>query len=145
MNQHRQTAEQDSAGPSADVANVNNRLSTLRSMFANPRMTYAAIGQQFGISKQRIGQLARKLKTDRRRRERERIAHRLTFSNKTGYSPEVLMVIRSIKRLGFEVLPYRTMRSNGWLRTACRRSPADQWRALPDLRPSPHSRKRMPW
>jgi len=82
-------------------------LSRLQSLLSDSHYTYEAIGRRFGVSKQRIGQLAQKFAIDGRQRERQRNLRRLAFSHGVGYSADVLAVIRAVKRLGLEVLPYR--------------------------------------
>jgi hypothetical protein len=77
----------------------------LLSLLIDSQHTYEAIGRRFGVSKQRIGQLALIMGIDGRQRERQRISRRRT-SSRNGYSADVLAVIRAIKRLGLEVLPY---------------------------------------
>jgi hypothetical protein len=99
-----------------DRTHGQGSLLRLRSLLSDSRNTYEAIGRRFGLSRQRIGQLARELAIDGQQRERQRNLRRLVFSDGNGYSDGVLAVIRAIKRLGFEVLPYRYRRShNNWL------------------------------
>jgi biotin operon repressor len=81
----------------------------LLSLLRDSYETYQAIGQRFGVSRQRIYQLAHKLKIDGRQRERQRTLRRLFSSN--GYSADVGAVIHAIKKLGFDVEPYRTHRT----------------------------------
>lgn len=81
----------------------------LLSLLRDSYETYQAIGQRFGVSRQRIYQLARKLKIDGRQRERQRTLRRLFSWN--GYSADVRAVIHTIKKLGFPVEPYRTHRT----------------------------------
>jgi len=90
-----------------DHVHGEGSLSRLQSLLSDHRMTYEAIGLRFGVSKQRIGQLALIMGIDGRQRERQRHSHGLVLSRRTGYSPDALAVIRAIKRLGFQVEPYR--------------------------------------
>jgi hypothetical protein len=88
-------------------------LSRLLSLLIDSQHTYEAIGRRFGVSKQRIGQLALIMGIDGRQRERQRNLRKLTYSRCNGYSADVLAVIRAIKRLGYEVLPYRPRYRSG--------------------------------
>src|SRR6266545_944842 len=79
----------------------------LRAMLNDPRFSYQHIAKTFGLTRQRIAQLANELSINgsRRYRQREsmRMLHREPRVIKVEYPPRIRSVI---KRSGFEVTPY---------------------------------------
>jgi hypothetical protein len=72
-----------------DRTHGDGLLSRLRSLLSDSHNTYKVIRRRFGISRQRVGQLARKMAIDGRKRERQRNLRKLVFSDSTGYSDDV--------------------------------------------------------
>jgi hypothetical protein len=85
----------------------------LRAMLDEPALNYQSIGRRFRISRQRVGQLAKELRVDGRRRQRQRTQHAVAFYSGRDYAADVQAVVRKLKRLGLRVLPYRPTRSDG--------------------------------
>lgn len=81
----------------------------LRSMLDDPQFSFQKIGQQFGLTKQRISQLAREFGIDGRKREHERT---LTRVIEKDYNPGVQAVIKKIERYGIRALPYNRPQPN---------------------------------
>jgi hypothetical protein len=61
----------------------------LRSMLEDPTVPYEHIAKNIGLTKQRIGQLAKDFGVDGRKRERERISRRPPFVTKDDYPSAV--------------------------------------------------------
>jgi hypothetical protein len=80
-------------------------LAHLRSMLDDPTVTYERIAKNLGLTKQRIGQLAKDFGVDGRQRERERIVRRDPRVIKLAYPPGVRSVVNKIRRSG-QVTPY---------------------------------------
>ncbi len=75
-------------------------------MLADPTVTYERIAKNLGLTKQRIGQLAKDFGVDGRQREHERIVRREPRVIKVDYPPGVRAVIDKIRRSGNQVTPY---------------------------------------
>jgi hypothetical protein len=84
-------------------------LARLRSLLDDPKITYGDIAKQLGVTKQRIGQLAKEFGVNGRQRERERISRRPPFITKDDYPSAVKAVIRAIRHCGIQVQPYTSM------------------------------------
>jgi hypothetical protein len=69
-------------------------------------LSYERIGANFGLSRQRIAQLAKELRIDADQRLRDRRLTRPPRVIVEPYPPHVAAVIKLIKRSGLKVLPY---------------------------------------
>jgi len=81
----------------------------LRSMLDDTTVTYERIAKNLGLTKQRIGQLAKDFRIDGRQREHERISGRAPRITREDYPHDVRAVIRHIRRCGIQVQPYNSM------------------------------------
>lgn len=79
----------------------------LCSMVGDSDLHYRSIGRRFGITRQRVAQIAAEMGVDGRRRQRQRALRTLAFQNGSKYPPDIEAVVRKLKRSGLEVLPYR--------------------------------------
>src|SRR5437879_1844027 len=80
----------------------------LRSMLDNPRFVYQQIGSSFGLTRQRISQLARELGINARQRQRERTLCREPSVIKKEYPTGIRAVIDKIRHSGMRVTPYNS-------------------------------------
>ncbi len=80
----------------------------LRSMLDDPGFVYQQIGSRFGLTRQRIAQLAKELGINARQRQRERALRREPSVIKKQYPPGVQAVIEKIRRSGMRVIPYNS-------------------------------------
>ena len=82
----------------------------LRSMLDDPEFAYQHIANKFGLTRQYIAQVAKRLGIDgqrrRRQRERERLLRRDSRVIKVAYPPGILSVIDKIRHSGNQVSPY---------------------------------------
>ena len=81
-------------------------------MLDDPTLRYRSIARMFGVTKQRVGQLAAEMGINGRRRQRQRALDVLAFHNGTEYPTDIGAVIRKLKRSDLEVLPYRPPRAS---------------------------------
>ena len=81
----------------------------IRSMLDDPRFSFQQIGQKFGLTKQRIAQLAKDFGIDGRQRQRERTLRREPYVIEKDYLPDVSAILDKIKSYGFRVLPYNKL------------------------------------
>ena len=72
-------------------------------MLNDSTVAYERIARSLGLTKQRIGQLAKDFAVDGRQCERERISRREPYIKKREFSQAVLAIIRKLKRLGIHV------------------------------------------
>ncbi len=84
----------------------------LRSMLADPTVTYERIAENLGLTKQRIGQLAKDFGVDGRQREYERIVRREPRVINKEYLPDIRAVVDKIRRSGIEVIPCDLLHSD---------------------------------
>jgi hypothetical protein len=84
-------------------------LARLRSMLNDSTVTYEGIAKKLGLTRQRIGQLAKDFGVNGRQRERERISGRVPRIIREGYPSDIKAVIRNIRRSGIQVQPYNSM------------------------------------
>jgi len=77
----------------------------LCSMLADPTVTYERIAKNLGLTKQRIGQLAKDFGVDGRQREHERIVRREPRVINEEYPPAIRAVVHKIRRSGIHVIP----------------------------------------
>src|SRR4030095_6937867 len=79
----------------------------LRSMLAEPTITYERIAKNLGLTKQRIGQLAKDFGVDGRQREYERIVRRepRIIKKFKEYPSEIQAVMDKLMRAGLRVAP----------------------------------------
>jgi hypothetical protein len=82
----------------------------LRSMLAEPTITYERIAKNLGLTKQRIGQLAKDFGVDGRQREYERIVRRepRIIKKFKEYPSEIQAVMDKLMRAGLRVTPYNS-------------------------------------
>jgi hypothetical protein len=82
----------------------------LRSMLADPTITYERIAKNLGLTKQRIGQLAKDFGVDGRQREYERIVRRepRIIKKFKEYPSEIRAVMNTLRRVGLRVTPYNS-------------------------------------
>ena len=82
----------------------------LRSMLDDPQFAYQHIANEFGLTRQYIAQVAKRLGIDgqqrRQQRERERMLRRDPRVIKVVYPPGILCVIDKIRHSGNQVSPY---------------------------------------
>jgi hypothetical protein len=78
-------------------------------MLDDPRFSFQQIGQKFGLTKQRIAQLAKELGINSRQRQRERTLNREPHIIEKDYRPDVHAVIEKIRRCGIRVLPHNAL------------------------------------
>lgn len=85
--------------------------SRLRRLFQEETLSYAQIGYEFGLTRQRISQLAQNLGINGRRRQRECSNRRpLCVVNKRDeYSSAVRQVLGELERRGILVAPHYTL------------------------------------
>ena len=95
-----------SADHSFDLIHGRGAFRRLRLRLADPSFTYQQIGSEFGLTRQRIAQIADELGINARRRVRERVLRREPSVIKKDYPPDVLAVIGEIRRSGLEVRPH---------------------------------------
>lgn len=85
-------------------------------MLDDPAQSYDRIGRRFGITRQRVGEIAAQLGIDGKDRQRDRTAEAfLSNRTKRRYSPAMKAVVRELRRLNMTVEPYRPVRSTGSL------------------------------
>jgi hypothetical protein len=90
-------------------------LERIRSILRDTLLDYPSIARSFGVTPQRVGQIARDLGIDGHKRQRQRTFRPIQFEGR-AYPPAVRAVAREITQLGLQVLPYRLPRySNGSL------------------------------
>src|SRR5688572_20850530 len=76
-------------------------LTGIRSMLADPTLCYETIAQRFGVTRQRIAQIAAKMGVDGRLRQRERQLRMAAVSKRQpNYPANVRVVIQKLKRAG---------------------------------------------
>ena len=75
-------------------------------MLDDPTVAYERIAKNFGLTKQRIGQLTNDFGVNGRQRKHERIVRRWPRVMKLAYSTDVRSVISKIRRSGIQVTPY---------------------------------------
>jgi hypothetical protein len=84
--------------------------SSLCSMLDDPAFAYQQIANTFGLTKQHISKVAKKLgiygMRRRRKRERSRMLSREPRIIKVNYAPGIRSVIDEIRRCGMQVTPY---------------------------------------
>ena len=82
----------------------------LRSMLADPTITYERVAKNLGLTKQRIGQLAKDFGVDGRQREYERIVRRepRIIKKFRQYPSEIQAVMDKLMRAGLRVAPYNS-------------------------------------
>jgi hypothetical protein len=82
----------------------------LRSMLAGPTITYERIAKNLGLTKQRIGQLAKDFGVDGRQREYERIVRRepRIIKKFKEYPSDIRAVMNKLRRAGLRVAPYNS-------------------------------------
>ena len=80
-------------------------------LLQNPMFTYAEIGREFKLTRQRISQLAQLAGINGRRRERERIKRRppCVVNKRVEYSFTVRLMLGELERRGISVAPYYTV------------------------------------
>lgn len=83
----------------------------LRRMLQESTLSYAQIGYEFGITRQRVSQLAQPFGVNGRRRQRERInSHLPWIANKRDeYPSAVRQVLGELERRGIPVAPHYTL------------------------------------
>jgi len=84
----------------------------LCSMLADPTVTYERIAKNLGLTKQRIGQLAKDFGVDGRQREHERIVRREPRVINEEYPPAIRAVVHKIRRSGIHVIPCDLLHSD---------------------------------
>jgi hypothetical protein len=84
----------------------------LCSMLYDSALAYEQIGSKFGLTKERIGQLAKVLRINGRQRERNRISRRGPRIKSQAYPPDVTAVISKIRRFGIQVDPYNLIKKS---------------------------------
>ena len=82
---------------SFDLIHGKGSFSRLRSMLNDPELSYEEVGHEFGLTRQRIAQLAAELKVDARSRQRERVLRRAPSVIEKDYPPDVLAAIGTIR------------------------------------------------
>ena len=96
--------------PRFDRIHGKGAFARLRAMLNDPGFSYQHTAKTFGLTRQRIAQLANELSINgsRRYRQREsmRMLHREPRVIKVKYPPAIRSVINKIKRSGFAVTPY---------------------------------------
>jgi hypothetical protein len=82
----------------------------LRSMLADPTITYERIANKIGLTRQRIGQLANELGINGRQRERVRLSRRepRIIKKFKEYPSEIRAVMNKLRRAGLRVAPYNS-------------------------------------
>src|SRR5437762_3555538 len=83
----------------------------LRLMLDDAGFAYQQIGSKFGLTRQRIAQLAKGLGINARQRQRERTILRGPSVIEKQYPPGIQAVIDKIKRSGMQVSPYTSLLS----------------------------------
>jgi hypothetical protein len=78
----------------------------LRSLLDDPGFAYQQIGNKFGLTRQRISQLANESGVDARQRQRERTLRGKPYIITKQYPPPIRAVIAKIRRSGMQVMPY---------------------------------------
>jgi hypothetical protein len=80
-------------------------------LLQGPMLTYAEIGRELKLTRQRISQLAQLVGINGRRRERERIKHRppCVVNKRAEYSFTVRLMLGELERRGISVAPYYTV------------------------------------
>src|SRR4051812_29055520 len=91
-----------------DVRHGKGAFHRLRSMLDDPGFAYQHIGSRFGLTRQRIAQVAKELGINARQRQRERALRREPSVIKKRYPPGVQAVIEKIRRSGMRVTPYNS-------------------------------------
>jgi hypothetical protein len=83
----------------------------LRRLLQDPILSYEQIGGEFGVTRQRVSQLAQLMGINGRRRERERINRRLPcVANKRAKYPfAVRQVLGELQRRGISAAPHYTL------------------------------------
>src|SRR6266498_5305931 len=84
----------------------------LCSMLADPAFAYEHIAKNLGLTKQRIGQLAKDFGVDGRQREHERIVRREPRVINKEYPRDIRAVVHKIRRSGIQVIPYDSLHSD---------------------------------
>lgn len=92
-----------------DDIHGNGAFDRLRSMLDDPRLAYEHIGRKFGLTRQRIAQIAKELGINARKRQRERTLRREPCIIKQEYPPDIRAVIDKIRRFGIQVSPYNSL------------------------------------
>ena len=77
-------------------------------MLDDTGLVYQQIGSEFGLTRQRISQLAKELGVNARQRQRERTLRREPYVIKKRYPPGIRAVIDKIRRSGMRVTPYNS-------------------------------------
>ena len=77
-------------------------------MLDDPSFAYQHIGSKFGLTRQRISQLAKELGVNAKQRQRERASRREPSVIKKQYPPRIRAVIDKIRRSGMKVTPYNS-------------------------------------
>ena len=82
----------------------------LRSMLDDPTLRYECIAKKLGLTKQRIGQLAKDFGVDGRKREQERWSRRQPHIVKPfkEYPSDIRAVMNKLSRAGLRVTPYNS-------------------------------------
>jgi len=80
----------------------------LCSMLDEPMLPYQRIAKKLGLTKQRIGQLAKDISVNGRQRQRERTLCREPRVMMKKYPPDIQAVINKIRRSGIQVGPYNS-------------------------------------
>jgi hypothetical protein len=89
-----------------DHLHGQNAFADLLTLLKNPELSYTRIGKKFGLTRQRISQLAHEIGIDANERIRVRELNAAPVIIEKGYSPEIAAVITKIKRAGLPVRPY---------------------------------------
>jgi hypothetical protein len=97
-----------------DHRDKQEALPGIRSMLADPSLCYQTIGKHFGVTRQRIAQIAAEMGVDGRRRQRERQLRMAAagLQREADYPANVRVVIQKLKRAGLKISPYRAPRSH---------------------------------
>lgn len=89
----------------------NGAFARLHRMLQESTLSYAQIGQEFGLTRQRVSQLAQLFGINGRRRDRTRVKRRLPYISheRDKYSFKIRLVLAELKRRGITVAPYYTV------------------------------------
>src|SRR6266576_1273006 len=91
-----------------DLSHGEGAFRRLRSILDDPGFVYQQIGSRFGLTRQRIAQLAKELGINARQRQRERALRREPSVIKKQYALGVQAVIEKIRRSGMRVTQYNS-------------------------------------
>lgn len=96
---------------SFDSSHGKGAFARLGRMLQEATLSYAQIGYEFGVTRQRVSQLAQLFGVNGRRRERERINHRppCVANKRDEYPFAVRQVLGELERRGIPVAPLYTL------------------------------------